>query len=54
MDPSGVEVIWGKSLFIQMDLSFSFFYIFKITHSWAVMEHSFNPCTWEAEAGGSL
>jgi hypothetical protein len=23
-------------------------------HSWAVVAHTFNPSTWEAEAGGFL
>jgi hypothetical protein len=26
----------------------------KLNRSWAVMVHTFNPSTWEAEAGGFL
>jgi hypothetical protein len=34
--------------------SWNWWVINKQIKSWAVVEHAFNPSTWEAEAGGFL
>jgi hypothetical protein len=49
--------VHGASLIFTIKIPNFFFahdYLTNCNHSQAVVEHAFNPSTWEAEAGGFL
>jgi hypothetical protein len=43
-----------KTVVDDLKVNHSDFHIRSLAVSWAVVAHTFNPSTWEAEAGGFL